>query len=725
MNRLLALISALMLWFTTVSVGVAQPSRDPSMVFIDSIKSLITPQISDSAKAAHYVDMAFIVYNIDSALHYCNTALDLCRPTDTFLIASAHHVMGARYYLRHEMYTSIEHLRKSYNLYNPQRDHRQIVFCCVNLAQGFEALHLPDSVFFYLNQSLESSINRHDTAQIAYSYQNLGRVSTNLTLYENAEEYLMKAIELDSITNNTLDLACDYFWLGCHYIATKSYQKTGHYLRKSIKILESNKYSFSYYANVLHLAYSYMADAYIASAERSGTTRYADSCLVYTKRGGDYFLRYGLNSNYMIARYAYVKYLMFYKKYNEALSVLKECEKYQTGPDLRRDYHKYMTLVYEKLGNYKEALAQQKMHYECAMEYLNDSSLTALADSKTHQALIYKEAEQKQIDEINLVRTHRMQIIIVSLLVVLILASLLIVFVYRMWKIKKKALNILSQKNLILDQQKHEIQSQRDEIENVHTAVLNSIKYSERIQRAAITSERKIKTLFPESFVYYRPRDIVSGDFYYAAQCGKYKVFVVADCTGHGIPGGFLSMLGLSSLKEFLVTEEDAASPGKVLDRMRDFIKDTLGTSDDSGTLLYDGIEMIICSFDIDNHRLVYASAYQNAYIVRNGTAIRLYSDKMPVGRYFHEKAHFATKEEELQTGDMVYLCSDGIQDQPGGHFDIPEGKKLLSKNLLNLLTGIANMPMNQQCTYVDQSLQLWINGREQVDDMTLVGIRI
>ena len=87
MNRLLALISALMLWFTTVSVGVAQPSRDPSMVLIDSIKSLITPQISDSAKAAHYVDMAFIVYNIDSALHYCNTALELCRPTDTFLIA--------------------------------------------------------------------------------------------------------------------------------------------------------------------------------------------------------------------------------------------------------------------------------------------------------------------------------------------------------------------------------------------------------------------------------------------------------------------------------------------------------------------------------------------------------------------------------------------------------------------------------------------------------------
>ena len=255
MNRLLALISALMLWFTTLSVSVAQPSRDPSMVLVDSIKRLITPQISDSAKAGHYVDMAFIVYNIDSSLHYCKTALDLCRPTDTVLIATAYHVMGSRYYLRHEIYTSLEYLRKSYSLYNPQRDHRQIVYCCVNLAQGFEALHLSDSVFFYLNKSLESSINRHDTMQIAYSYQSLGRVSTNLTLYSNAEEYLMKAIELDSITNNTLDLACDYFWLGCLYIATTEYQKTGHYLRKSIQILESNNYAFSYYANVLHLAY--------------------------------------------------------------------------------------------------------------------------------------------------------------------------------------------------------------------------------------------------------------------------------------------------------------------------------------------------------------------------------------------------------------------------------------------------------------------------------------
>lgn len=719
---------ALVICFATVHRVFPQNMEDlvdPSKTITDSLLNLISPTSSDSLKAAIYIEVARKAYDSDSALRYCHLALDLCRKTDTFLLAQANHVIGWRYYQKHEMYSSIQYLRKANHLYDPDRDFSAISICSVIMSQGFETLHMPDSVFYYLNKSLENSIARNDTAQMATAYLNLGRLSINLTLYDNAEEYIVKAIDLDSLSGNKLDMACGYFWRGYLNIATKNYPQTGHYLRGAIRVLKSAEYLSSYYAMILHLAYSHMADTYISSANRTGITRYADSCLVYIQKGGDFFLRYGQTANYMIARYAYVKYLLFYKKYNEALNVLKDCEKYMSDPDLRRDYHDYLSLVYEQMGNYKEAFNQQKLHYEYAMEYLNDSSLTALADAKTHQALLFKDAEQRKADEIHRVRTHRMQLIIVSLILVLLLVLLLVLFIFRMWKIKKKALGILSQKNEILDQQKQEIQSQRDEIKLVHASVLSSIKYSERIQRAALPSDDDVARFFPESFVYFRPRDIVSGDFYHVAKCGKYNVFVVGDCTGHGIPGGFLSMLGLSSIKEFLVTEQDAADPGNVLDHMRTFIKDTLGSYDDSGSPIYDGMEMVICSFDIENHQLVYASAYLSSYIVRNDNAIRLECDKMPVGRYFNEKAHFVTHEIALQPGDMVYLFSDGIQDQPGGNFDIPEGKKLLSKNFVNLLVEAANEPARIQGEIIDQTIQFWINGREQVDDMTLVGIRI
>lgn len=667
---------------------------------------------NDSLRAAAYINIARNTFNTDSSLHYCSLALDCCRPTDTLLLAMVYHMMGWRYNQKHEIYTSIQYLRKAFHYYNPERDYEGHSICCVILAQDFEMLHLADSAFFYLNKSLENSILRNDTAQMATAYLNLGRVCMTLTMYDNAEEYFNKSILLDSLSGNDLDMACGYYWLGYLNIETKNHRMTGECLRKAIRIFQSYDHVRSYYAMNLHLAYSYMADTYIASAERTGITRYADSCLVYTKMGSDFFLKNGQNANYMIARYAYVKYLMFYKKYNEALDVLKDCEVYMTGSDLRRDYHKYLTLVYSKLGKYKDALEHQQKHYEYAMEYLNDSSLTALADSKTHQAILQKEAEQRQTDRIHHEQTRRMQIIIGSLLVVLIMASLLIIFVVRMWNLKKKANN--------------EILAQQKELSAVHNAVVESMRYSERIQRAVIPNDDFIKSLFPKSFVYYRPRDIVSGDFYHAVKCGKYSVFVVADCTGHGIPGGFLSMLGISSLKEYLVTEDDAANPGKVLDSMRTFFKETLCTTNDKLMPIYDGMDIIICSFDIENKQLIYAAANHKAIIVRNGEAIKLLGDKMPVGRYFLEKEHFDTFTVPLQSGDMVYLFTDGIQDQTGSpDAEHPFGKKMMAANLVTILIEMANLPPVKQSAVIDDYLIKWRNGFDQIDDITLVGIQI
>ena len=292
-----------------------------------------------------------------------------------------------------------------------------------------------------------------------------------------------------------------------------------------------------------------------------------------------------------------------------------------------------------------------------------------------------------------------------SSVVSLLLVIALIIAIYKIIRIRRKSVSKLAEKNM--------------EIREVNNKMLASVNYASRIQGAVISSIVDVNAIFPENFVLYRPRDIVGGDYYRAIRCGRYSVMITADCTGHGIPGALLSMLGISALREYMVTEEDAENPGTVLDRMRDFVKTTLVAK--GGGSLDDGMDMTICSFDFEKMEIRYAIANQTALIVRGDEAIKLKGDPMPVGRYLREKEHFKTQTVSIQKGDMVYMFSDGLQDQLGGR----DCRKFLLKNLAATLVEIHNEPLNIQRVVLEQELIAWRGGTPQIDDMTMVGIRI
>ncbi|MBR3712543.1 MAG: SpoIIE family protein phosphatase, partial [Bacteroidales bacterium] len=195
--------------------------------------------------------------------------------------------------------------------------------------------------------------------------------------------------------------------------------------------------------------------------------------------------------------------------------------------------------------------------------------------------------------------------------------------------------------------------------ETANRKILESINYAQRIQNAAISSQKEIDELFGNNFVFYRPRNIVSGDFYRAVRCGRYSVMITADCTGHGIPGAFLSMLGISALKEYMTTEDDAQNPGIVLDKMRSFIKSTLNAEKDDSPS--DGMEMTVCCLDLEQMEMKFAIANQTAYIVRQGKPITLRGDSMTIGKSIIESKNFKTQSMPIQHGDMLYMFSDGI----------------------------------------------------------------
>ena len=273
-------------------------------------------------------------------------------------------------------------------------------------------------------------------------------------------------------------------------------------------------------------------------------------------------------------------------------------------------------------------------------------------------------------------------------------------------------------------QKEDEISRIAQEYESAAKDMQASIHYAERIQRAVIPQDAEFKALFPDCFIYFSPRDFVSGDFYTCASSPTCKIAIVADCTGHGVPGGLLSMLGMSALKDLLSKQKLSSDfqPGEILDSLRKFILTSLAEADESDdTTVSDGMDFTLCVFNNEMTQIRYACANHTIYVARDGEITKLKGDRMPIGRHPRQDTPFESFTFDLQKGDMVYLCSDGIQDQ----FGSPANIKFTTKRLALMLQEHCNEDTQTQYDNLSKIVNDWKVGREQFDDQTLIGIRI
>ena len=295
---------------------------------------------------------------------------------------------------------------------------------------------------------------------------------------------------------------------------------------------------------------------------------------------------------------------------------------------------------------------------------------------------------------------------------------------------EKYEADIAQQKQMIAEleqlyaQKQDEISRIAQEYESAAKDMKASIHYAERIQRAIIPQDAEFKALFPDCFIYFSPRDFVSGDFYTCASSPTCKIAIVADCTGHGVPGGLLSMLGMSALKDLLSKQKLSSDfqPGEILDSLRKFMLASLAEADESDdTTVSDGMDFTLCVFNNEMTQIRYACANHTIYVARDGEITKLKGDRMPIGRHPRQDTPFESFTFDLQKGDMVYLCSDGIQDQ----FGSPANIKFTTKKLALMLQEHCNEDTQTQYANLSKIVNDWKVGREQFDDQTLIGIRI
>ncbi|MDA3778686.1 MAG: response regulator [Bacteroidales bacterium] len=299
--------------------------------------------------------------------------------------------------------------------------------------------------------------------------------------------------------------------------------------------------------------------------------------------------------------------------------------------------------------------------------------------------------------------------------------SVLIFFQFRE---KKKVNKKLSKQNDKIKKQKQEIEIQRDIANQQKHKITDSIHYAKRIQDALLPPSYFIKRTLNEHFILFKPRDIVSGDFFWLMNKEDKLIIAAADCTGHGVPGAFLSMLGTSFLNEITNKIVDnkhiqALQANDILNQLRTYIIDSLhqNTRDNESK---DGIDIAICIVDFKNRKMQYAGAHNPLILIRNNEIIQIKGDRMPVSIHRNSDKSFTNHELDIYKDDCVYIFSDGFSDQIGGE----KNRKFMSRNFKKLLLKIHDKPMEEQRQILDTTIEDWKGGFQQLDDILVVGFK-
>jgi serine phosphatase RsbU (regulator of sigma subunit) len=332
-------------------------------------------------------------------------------------------------------------------------------------------------------------------------------------------------------------------------------------------------------------------------------------------------------------------------------------------------------------------------------------------------------SDQESKIKLQLEAIEKQKLILYFVLFALVLVSFLGYYIYRGYRIKKEANIKLEEKNRTISAQKDEIEkqrdlaaAQRDQIAYQKKHITDSIMYAKRIQTALIPSLELFSEKL-EHFVLYKPLAIVSGDFYWVSANGNMQIIICADCTGHGVPGAFMSMLGVTMLNE-IVNGKHILMPDQIIENLRTGIIKSLKqvASEES---VKDGMDIEVCLIDFQKNKLWFSGANNPLYLVRDGELIHYRADKMPVAIHY-KMAPFTLHEIELKKGDAFYIFTDGYADQFGG----PREKKFMSNQLKETIVSMEGMPMIKQGEKLDEIFENWKGSNPQVDDVTVIGIR-
>ncbi|NOZ45466.1 MAG: SpoIIE family protein phosphatase [Chlorobi bacterium] len=684
---------------------------------IDSVKILLLKKMHDTVRIDNYLELAHLysTVNTDSAIFYGNRAMKLSENINYDEGILRGYILNGISYYKQSKYEISDSL----------------------LSIGYELAKLADNKLGIANACI-----------------NKGLVYTNQNKYLDAIQNFKIALKNYEIIGSTENINAVKVNIGIIYYYQGNVKEALHYHLNALKKMDTlNVYKRRHIVNVIQNIGAFYSEL-----------GKPDSAMMFTKRALRMHTENGnkkgmaicynnlgdfekLKGNIFKALSYYKKSLALKKEIKDlrgliitnnsigqlliqlgspgkAKTFLYDALKYANivnDKQLIKDTYGILAVLNDSIQNYKEAYLNYKLfhiYYDSVQQNATNKQLldlqTKYETEKKEQKIKILEAEKRFQN----LKIQKSRLITTLLIAGVFLLALFIAYLYVSLRNRRKRNHLLRLKNETLNQQKKEIAAQKDEIEKHRTAILDSINYAKQIQHALLPLEEQFKKYFKQYFIYYRPKDIISGDFYWIRAVGQYVYFTVSDCTGHGVPGALMSMLGISFLNE-IVNEKYFLKPAEVLEELRIMVKNSLKQTG-SRNQNRDGMDIALCRLDTENNELIYAGANNSIILIRDKKLEEISPVNNPIGVYIKETP-FIDNKIALQKDDVIYLYSDGYIDQMNGE----NGNRFLFANFKKLLIEICQKDLQEQKYLLNERFELWKKKSIQIDDVTVLGIKI
>lgn len=616
-------------------------------------------------------------------------------------IAIFYSSIGVTYWNRGEHKLAIENLKKAEKICTRTKNLKTLSAVYNNLGLVyFEVPNYPTALS-YLDKALSLAKKMKDKSSEASALLNIGLVYDDSQQYEKALTYYHKALKLAiELKEDETQMIC-YGNMGVVYGNLGKRNEGMEMQIKSLNLAEKIK-------NKRGMA---LANNNIG-AVLFDQKKYDEAQLFYDQAYHLYITVKDLNGIVLVLNNLgdingiqgrYQKALQYY---HEAMLIADTAELYD---NLSVSYIG-LSQTYAELKQFEKAF-QYHVAYKANEDTLASMrNMNSLNEIKTkfevHQKELELNAKQEKERAINNANRKQQTIIIIFIVVLLLLTVIFSGFLF-------KRIRLSVRQNKIIKDQKHLVEEKNKEI-------IDSINYAKRIQQSVITSERYLEQHLNEFFVLFIPKDIVAGDFYWALNTDAGFLMATGDCTGHGVPGAFMSMLGINYLNEITI-EKKIQAPAQILNELRKGIIKSMNP-DESVEDGKDGMDISLYTLDKKNLKLTYAAANNPIWVISNNEVKELKADKMPIGLYNgKEKEGFSQGEMQLNKGDIIYTFTDGYADQFGGE----KGKKLKYSHLKTLLLEIHSLPLTTQKTYMQEAFLSWKGRYDQTDDVCLIGVKV
>lgn len=731
-------------FFLLLSGCFSQSLSAQSIGYTDSLKALLSQDLPDTTQITVMNQLAKVYAHKrpDAALIYIDKAIRLSHKNHFVKgMAQAYINKGKAFTSKGDLRVALGWYQQALKYYDAKRDITSSTHIMNSIGVIYSRMGDYKKANDYFHDALSNYQKTGGETGIAQTLNNIGVVLKQQKQYRRSLEYFEKALLLNQKLNNRGEVARCYNNIGLIYKQLGQYNTALEYHQKSLKISQerNDKREIAY-------GWHYLGGVYEKHLEHNKAARYFKRSLALGQQ---------LQNKQLISvnLLSLGQVSMHTKKQDTALifaqdalilankSGDKKTQKHAAG---------LLAKIYASLEDYKKAYKYQVIFKEKSDSLLNIKNIRAIV-LKESQAKFAKEKE-KQTNEI--ARQRQSQYIYMLVIFGMLFLLLLI---FRSLRVKRKANEKLKQKNEMINLKNYEISTQRDEILEKNTLLskqrnelaaqktmmLESIHYAEELQQSVLPSYEVLLSAFRECFVLFKPRDIVSGDFYWIKKMTGRTFFAIADCTGHGIPGALMSMLAISSLNE-VINPNIPSDTSTILDELRNKVKYVLHQVN-SEVEHKDGLDIAFCIVDHNKQVLHFSGAYSPLYLLRakpratfeiNGepateskkykytydkdvTLIEIKGDRQPVGVFIREQP-FLSYSIALQPGDLFYSFTDGYIDQLGGD----EGKKFVATNLKDLIVTHWHEPMAIQQSIFSQALVNWQGNNAQVDDILMMGIK-